>query len=125
MNNWGIPAWLENEVKARDKACVYCGIQMIEKVPFGGSRKFAATWEHIVNDARIVTRENIARCCAGCNSSKGAKRLADWIQSTRCKNRGITLETVSEVVIQALRMQTRDDASLGTLAGNLREMHCP
>lgn len=102
MNKWGIPVWLENEVKARDKQCVYCGIQMIEKVPLGGSRKVAATWEHIINDARIVTRENIVRCCAGCNSSKGAKRLTDWIQSTYCKNRGITFETVSEVVRQAL-----------------------
>jgi hypothetical protein len=62
MNIWGIPEWLESEVSARDKACVYCGVQMIEKVPSGGSRKAAATWEHIINDARIVTRENIARC---------------------------------------------------------------
>jgi len=30
MNNWGIPDWLESEVKNRDKYCVYCGVRMIE-----------------------------------------------------------------------------------------------
>jgi hypothetical protein len=102
MNIWGIPEWLESEVRARDKTCVYCGVPMIETVPSGGSRKVAATWEHIINDARIVTRENIARCCAACNSSKGQKKLSDWIQSAYCKRRGVTIDTVSEVVRQTL-----------------------
>jgi hypothetical protein len=52
MNNWGIPDWLERKVKERDKTCVYCGIQMIEHMPPRGSRKAAATWEHIINDQR-------------------------------------------------------------------------
>ena len=64
MNIWGIPDWLENEVRARDKKCVYCGIEMLQKMPRGSSRKAAATWEHIINDARIITRENIALCCS-------------------------------------------------------------
>lgn len=67
MNGWGIPEWLENEVKKRDKFCVYCGIRLIEKMSARGSRKNVATWEHIINDASIVTRENIARCCVACN----------------------------------------------------------
>ena len=75
MNRWGIPDWLEEEVRDRDKVCVYCGIQMIEQAPLPGHRKSLATWEHIINDANIVTRENIARCCAACNSSKGTKNL--------------------------------------------------
>ena len=103
MNNWGIPAWLEKEVKQRDKACVYCGIQMIEKMPPGGSRKAVATWEHIINDASIVTRENIARCCVACNSSKGTKELSDWIQSSYCKRRGISATTVADVVKTELK----------------------
>ena len=103
MNKWGIPAWLEREVKRRDKLCIYCGIQMIEKMLPGGSRKAVATWEHIINDASIVTRENIARCCVACNSSKGAKELSDWIQSSFCKQRGINANTVAEVVKTALR----------------------
>ncbi len=36
MNIWGIPEWLEREVRERDKTCVYCGIQMIEKMLPGG-----------------------------------------------------------------------------------------
>ena len=103
MNRWGIPDWLEEEVKARDKTCVYCGIRMIEQMPPGGRRKAVATWEHIINDARIVTRANIARCCAACNSSKGTKALADWLQSSFCKKRGINKDTVAEVVKKALR----------------------
>jgi len=108
MNQWGIPGWLEREVKARDKACVYCGIQLIDQVPQRGSRRAVATWEPIindasVNDASVVTRENIARCCVPCNSSKGTKKLSDWIQSNYCKKRGISKDTVAEVVRAALR----------------------
>lgn len=102
MNNWNIPDRLEKEVRERDNTCVYCGIQMIERIPRGESRKAAATWEHTVNDARIVTRENIARCCAACNSSKGTKKLSDWLNSDYCRKRGISRETVAEVVKRVL-----------------------
>ena len=105
MNKWGIPASLEREVRQRDKVCVYCRVPMLESPPAGGSRK-AATWEHIINDARIVTRENIARCCASCNSSKGTKNLSLWIESTYCRRRGIRSDTVADVVKQALRGDT-------------------
>jgi hypothetical protein len=104
MNHWGIPGWLEREVKERDKTCVYCGTQMIEKMPPRGPRKTAATWEHIINDASIVTRENIARCCVACNSSKGTKKLSEWVQSSYCKKLGISKATVAEVVKEALRI---------------------
>ena len=103
MNHWGIPGWLERKVKERDRTCVYCGIQMIEQMPLHGPRNAAATWEHIIKDESIVTRENIARCCAACNSSKGTKKLSDWMQSSYCKKRGINKETVAEVVKKALR----------------------
>jgi len=102
MNHWGIPDWLEEEVRERDKACVYCGVQMVEKVPPGSSRRLVATWEHIINDASIITRENIARCCAACNSSKGAKELSEWIKSDYCIERGINANTVVDVVKKAL-----------------------
>jgi len=60
------------------------------------------TWEHIVNDARIINRKNIARCCFSCNASKGTKKLSDWLKSDYCKKRGITRDTVAEVVKKAL-----------------------
>jgi len=98
MNRWNIPSWLEAEVKERDISCVYC------RAVFGsadghGSRP---SWEHIVNDARIITRENIALCCRSCNSSKGKRLLADWITSSYCKRRGINRDTVAEIVRKAL-----------------------
>ena len=102
MNRWRIPAWLEEEVRNRDTACVYCGVQMIEKISPKGSSKAVATWEHIINDAGIVNRENIARCCRACNSSKGTKRLPEWLQSSYCIKRGITKDTVAAVVKNAL-----------------------
>jgi hypothetical protein len=110
MNIWNIPEWLENEVRTRDKTCVYCGVEMLHKVPRGSSRKEAATWEHIINDAQIVTRENIALCCSACNSSKGQKPLAVWLRSTYCVARGINENTVAQIVKEALS-STRNSAS--------------
>jgi len=95
MNRWSIPARLEQEIILRDKACVYCGIA------FGARNR--PSWEHIVNDARIVTRENIALCCRACNSSKGVKSLEVWLESAYCKRRGISRNTVAAVVKKALQ----------------------
>lgn len=99
-NNWNIPEWLENEVRERDRACVYCGVGF---TPTKVSKKTAASWEHIINDAKIVTRENIALCCCGCNASKGAKNLSDWLQSKYCIERNINPETVSLIIKDAIR----------------------
>jgi hypothetical protein len=52
----------ELEVKNRNNACIHCGVRMIEKMPLRGPRRAAATWAHIINNASIVTLENIARC---------------------------------------------------------------
>jgi len=103
MSKWGIPEWLENEVKDRDKTCVYCGIKMIKKMSPKGPKKTVATWEHIINDANITSRENIALCCAACNASKGAKNLIDWIGSAYCQKKGINKDTVAEIIKNALK----------------------
>lgn len=103
MNKWGIPEWLEREVKDRDRHCVYCRVELGS---FKGPRSSMATWEHIVNDARIVNCENIARCCSACNSSKGTRKLSDWLDSDYCRMRGITKDTVAEVVKRALAAQS-------------------
>ena len=96
-NRWNIPAGLEAEVRERDKDCVYC------RTPFAATKtRSAPSWEHIVNDASIVTRENIALCCRGCNASKGQKVLAVWLETTYCKVWGITRETVAPIVWEAL-----------------------
>ncbi len=98
-NNWNIPTWLEKEVRERDTVCVYCGCEFTSSKI---SKKSAASWEHIVNDAQIITRENIALCCCGCNASKGKKELLDWLGSKYCKEKNITLKTVALIVKQAI-----------------------
>jgi len=98
-NRWNIPESLEREILERDQQCVYCGVPFSPKPGRAASKP---TWEHIVNDARIVNRHNIARCCAACNASKGAKDLALWLQSDYCRSRGISEETVADVVKRAL-----------------------
>ncbi len=94
-NKWNVPVWLETEVRERDKACVYCGVEF---TPANVSRKSAASWEHIINDATIITRENIVLCCCGCNASKGQKQLSVWLQSKYCKERGITAASVVSII---------------------------
>ena len=97
MNRWGIPAWLEQEVLARDTHCIYCGVQLHHQSGPGTDRKSRATWEHIINDASIRTRANIALCCTSCNASKGVKSLSAWLGSKYCEARGITEHTIAEI----------------------------
>ena len=98
-NNWNIPSWLEQEVRNRDKACVYCGCDFVSpKI----SVKSSPSWEHIINDVTISTIENIALCCIGCNASKGAKLLSQWLESEGAKRRGVSQETLAPVVLAAL-----------------------
>lgn len=99
MNRWNIPKWLEVEVIERDRSCIYCRVAF---VPDLASRRHRPTWEHIVNDARSVTRENIARCCVSCNASKGARDLAIWLESRYCRTRGITAGTIAAAAQAAL-----------------------
>jgi hypothetical protein len=99
VNRWGIPQILESEVLARDARCIYCGADFHELSATRGGRP---SWEHIVNDASIVTPENIARCCISCNASKGAKPLRAWLATAYCRRRGISEETIAEVARSAL-----------------------
>lgn len=98
-NNWNIPAALEKEVRERDLFCVYCLALFLSHKE---SVKASASWEHIVNDASIVTKENICLCCRGCNASKGQKPLSVWLQTKYCKEREITPETVAPIIKQAI-----------------------
>jgi len=97
-NRWNIPAWLEREVLDRDRTCVYCGTSFAAAT----ARRDRPSWEHIVNDASIVTRENIALCCIGCNPSKGKKALAVWLQSRHCLLCGISSHSVAPIAQAAL-----------------------
>ena len=98
-NSWNIPEWLEQKVLERDSHCIYCNVDFSIA---HNSRKTMPTWEHIENDARIITPENIARCCSSCNASKGVKDLKEWLKSSYCKRKQITNETIAPVARRAL-----------------------
>ena len=98
-NSWGIPLDIEQAVLERDKCCIYCGCE------FGIERSKKKSWEHIINDIRITTLDNIALCCVGCNASKGNKDLVTWLNSNNAKKRGITSETIADVVKSALNLK--------------------
>lgn len=98
-NKWGIPKEVEDAVRQRDSRCVYCGVDFSIKHQ---SRKTKPSWEHIVNDIRINSKNNIALCCTSCNASKGTNLLKDWLESDYCKRKGITAENVAQVVKNAI-----------------------
>ena len=104
MNRWGIPDWLEKEVRVRDGRCIYCGVDFAVD---SAQRRARPSWEHIVNDAGIVTRENIALCCIGCNASKGVKSLSVWLQSKYCVSRGIAMGSIADVARAVLASQAK------------------
>jgi hypothetical protein len=101
VNRWNIPPQLEVEVLARDICCVYCGVDFRLYLPALG-RGACPSWEHIINDARIVTIRNIVRCCISCNASKGAKDIRVWLESSYCKRKGISRDSVAQVVKDVL-----------------------
>ena len=100
MNRWKIPTWLEAEVIKRDTNCIHCGVELRADAT---ERRRKPSWEHIVNDARTITREKIALCCIGCNASKGAKNLSVWLNSKYCEARSITADAVADVAKHSLR----------------------
>ncbi len=95
MNRWNTPKSLEQEVTARDTACVYCGVDFLIATTKRGEK---LSWEHIINNASIITLENITKCCISCNASKAIKDLSVWLTSYYCSRKGITKETVANVV---------------------------
>jgi hypothetical protein len=103
MNKWNIPSWLEAEIRKRDTRCVYSGCAFSSS-----EKKRNPTWEHIINDAKIITRENIARCCFSCNASKGAKELLLWLDSEYCKKHDINKNTVAPVIRKAINALTQN-----------------
>lgn len=54
-NNWNIPAWLEKEVRERDKQCVYCGAEF---TPAKGKNNSQFGYKHhtVKNVALILKR---------------------------------------------------------------------
>jgi len=91
-NNWGIPSQLEEEVRKRDKQCVYCSKN------FKNNYCDRATWEHINNKAKDIEGWNIVLCCGSCNASKGMKKLNIWLDSVYCIKNNINKKSVADII---------------------------
>ena len=101
MNKWNIPLNLELLILSRDSHCVYCGLKFESDPIMRGNKQ---SWEHIINDAKIVTIENIALCCVSCNASKGSKSLSTWLDSKYCKRKNITSLSIAAVAQNHLKL---------------------
>ena len=101
-NNYKIPKKLALAVAWRDRVCVYCGSAFSSIGPSGNRR---SSWEHIINDQSLVTPENIALCCTGCNGSKGDMSLEDWLRTDYCAKNSVSELTLAPVALAALRLQ--------------------
>jgi 5-methylcytosine-specific restriction endonuclease McrA len=100
-NRWGIPKKIEEEIRARDKRCVFCHVSMRRASRARGTSD--ATIEHFNNDGPLGKKYNVAICCRGCNSSKGTKRLLAWFKTPYCRKRKINEKTVAKPVKEYLR----------------------
>jgi hypothetical protein len=69
-NNWNIPGWLEKEVRERDKTCVYCGVGF---TPAKVSTRTAASWEHIINNSKIITKRKYCPLLLRLQRQQGAE----------------------------------------------------
>jgi len=95
-NTYGISKQDEQEIRARDKTCVYCGILMKQYPHAMGAS--GATIEHFNNDGPLKKKHNVAICCRRCNSSKGTMSLSAWFKTPYCREKKINEETVSKPV---------------------------
>ena len=98
---WKISRELALSVIARDLRCIYCNRDF---GPPQGPRAACPSWEHIVNDQSIVSLENIALCCVGCNASKGTKPLGLWLNTKYCSDRSISRQSIGAVAIASLAL---------------------
>jgi hypothetical protein len=114
-NAFGIPHRDEQELRARDKRCVYCQKLMKTFAQIKAKRgKFAdqATIEHLNFDGPFYVRDGLKMgdlviCCRGCNSSRRERKLLDWFKTDYCRNLKISAQTVAAPVKAYLRRQGR------------------
>jgi 5-methylcytosine-specific restriction endonuclease McrA len=102
-NTYSISKQDEREIRARDKACVYCGILMKQYPHAMGAS--GATVEHFNNDGPLEKKHNLAICCRRCNSSKGTMRLSAWFKTPYCREKKINEGTVSKPVKEYMRLE--------------------
>jgi len=109
-NRFGITRVDEEELRARDKTCVYCrkAMQAYAETHDWHDRAALATIEHLNFDGPFyvsdgLRKEDVVICCCPCNSSRGTRRLLDWFKSDYCVSPNINDDTVAEPVRNYLR----------------------
>lgn len=96
-NQYGIPEDDLENIRIRDKICVYCRKMMI--IPSAnGLRGDWATIEHLNHLPPWNNSATVAICCGSCNSSRGNKKLLDWFKTPYCINKNINEKTVAKPV---------------------------
>jgi hypothetical protein len=66
MNRWNIPKELEEQVRARDTHCVYCGISFESTL----GKHNIGSWEHILNDKKESRRKTSPAAAAPATRAK-------------------------------------------------------
>jgi hypothetical protein len=101
-NQYGIPEEVEQRIRQRDKACVYCNKIMISPGA-GNDRRDWATIEHLKDDGAAYWDEGLKEsgltiCCFSCNASRGQNKLLTWFKTPYCLSKSINEKTVAESV---------------------------
>jgi len=107
-NKFGIPNKDEEEIRMRDKTCVYCHKVMKAYPNAKGTPGDKATIEHLNFDPPFYWADGLKKldlviCCGSCNSSRNNKALPDWFKTPYCLDRNINKDTVAEPVKKYLR----------------------
>ena len=107
-NRFQIPPDVELRLRREFKTCAYCGRRFNARVGLRAASADKATIEHLNRHGPFywsdgLKEEHLVIVCGRCNSSRGIKRLADWLASPYCLSRRIRMSTVADRVRQYLR----------------------
>ncbi len=96
-NNYGLPKDELNKIFERDSVCVYCQKIMTDHTANNPRRDWYSI-EHLNYLPPWNNSRTVVICCWSCNSSRGNKKIKDWLNSDYCKVRKIKLSTVASAV---------------------------
>lgn len=96
-NNYGLPKAELQKIFERDIVCVYCEKKM-RSHSAENPRGDWFTIEHLNYRPPWNNPATVTICCWSCNSSRGNKKIREWLKTPYCSERGITESSVSIVV---------------------------
>ena len=96
-NKYGLPEDRLEQIRLRDKKCVYCDKEMTR--PRKGT--FAGDWatiEHLNHKSPWNNPDTVAICCGSCNSSRRDKTLLKWFESPYCEAKQVNTLRLADPV---------------------------